>query len=100
MIKAECYGGGTRWYCTECDELYNENGLLTIHFTNSTPPKECSRCGGECMLVSFRGSRPSMITTVLTRKEAAHYQRLLREGTIVSVEWGRELKRGMVNAGV
>jgi hypothetical protein len=48
------------------------------------------------MLVSFRGERPEMITAVVKRKEAAKFQRLLRDGTIVSVERGRELKREMV----
>lgn len=100
MIRAEWYGVGQRWYCTECDLLYSEHGLLTAHYTNSKPPEECSRCGEECMLVSFRGERPEMITAVVTRKEAAHFQRLLRDGTIVSVERGRELKRELVNGRV
>ena len=97
MIKSESYGGGVRWHCTECDQLYSEHGLLTIHYTNSKPPAECSRCDEECMLVSFRGEKPEMVTSVVKRREAANFQRLLRDGAIVSVERGRELKRQMVN---
>jgi hypothetical protein len=42
MIKAERYGGGHRWYCTNCDVQG-----FTITWTNSTPPPFCTRCGIE-----------------------------------------------------
>lgn len=98
MIKTENYGAGVRWHCTECDELYNEHGRLTIHYTNSTPPADCQRCGEEAMLVIWGQNRPNFVSMVLTRREAAVLQRTMQEGTIVSVDRGRELKRQMVNA--
>lgn len=97
MIQVENYGVGVRWHCTCCDELYSHEGRLTVHYTNSTPPKECSRCGEEAMLVIWGQSRPNFVSVAMTRREAAVLQRTMQEGTIVSVERGRELKREMVN---
>ena len=61
MIKTENYGAGVRWHCTECDELYNEHGRLTIHYTNSTPPADCQRCGEEAMLVIWLSTFLSIV---------------------------------------
>jgi hypothetical protein len=43
MIKTECYGGGTRWYCEKCD-TYHNGYVQMIRFTNSTPPAYCTKC--------------------------------------------------------
>lgn len=43
MIKSEIYGGGHRWYCTECDQYHNGH-LNVVSWTNSTPPDYCTRC--------------------------------------------------------
>jgi hypothetical protein len=44
MIRSENYGGGHRWYCTNCDTGDNWYGRPSITWTNSTPPKYCTRC--------------------------------------------------------
>ena len=97
MIKSETYGAGVRWYCTECDRLYNEYGTLMVHYTNSTPPAECTRCDEQAMFVCWEGGRPAFVSMVMKGSEAALMQRTMKEGSIVSVERGRELKRQMVN---
>ena len=52
MIRVENYGSGVRWHCTECDLL-----LIIPHYTNSNPPKECSRCSeGGCSLPAIVGT--------------------------------------------
>lgn len=43
MIVSERYGGGHRWYCTNCDKGHN-GWLSTIQWTNSKPPEFCKRC--------------------------------------------------------
>ena len=43
MIKTECYGGGTRWHCTNCDTGYN-GYISTISWTNGPTPAACKRC--------------------------------------------------------
>jgi len=96
MIQTETYGAGVRWHCTRCDELYSE-GRLTVHYTNSPPPKECKRCDEEAMLVIWGQDRPNFVSIAMTRREAAELNRMMHEGVIVSVERGRELKRQMVN---
>jgi hypothetical protein len=100
MIQVENYGAGVRWYCTECDRLYNEWGTLVVHYTNSTPPEKCTRCDEQAMHVCWENGNPAFISMVLTRRDAALMQRTLKEGSIVSVERGRELKRQLVNGPV
>jgi hypothetical protein len=99
MIKSENYGGGVRWYCDRCDELYDSNGRLTIHYTNSKPPANCSRCDEPAVMVCWHGGRPSFVSMVMTRAEAAQLQRIMHEGGVYDVETGRRLKDQMVNRG-
>jgi len=96
MIQTENYGAGVRWHCTHCDELYRD-GRLQIQYTNSTPPKECKRCGEPAMLVIWGQDRPNFVSIAMTRREAATMNHMMHEGVIVSVERGRELKQQMVN---
>jgi hypothetical protein len=96
MIKSEAYGGGHRWYCECCDVRYNEYSVLTIQWTNGTPPAECTRCEEPAMLVMFSGMRPSFASPIMLRREAAEMQRMMQGGGVYSVERGRELKRQMV----
>jgi hypothetical protein len=44
MIKSERYGGGHRWYCTDCDVTTGFYARPTISWVNSTPPEFCSKC--------------------------------------------------------
>lgn len=97
MIKVENYGAGVRWHCDRCDELYNEYGVLTIHYTNSQPPPKCSRCDEPSVLVCWReDGRPAFVSMVMTRAEAAQLQRIMKEGSVCGADRGRELKQRML----
>jgi hypothetical protein len=55
MIKSERYGGGHRWYCTKCDVRG-----YTISWTNSYPPANCNRCGGQDVASRLESAKAAM----------------------------------------
>jgi len=86
---------GGRWFCNQCDQLYNEHKTLTVHWTAGTPPKECPKCNEEVCLVIWTDSRPVFVSIPMPTREAAILQRQLKDGGFCTPERGRELKRQM-----
>lgn len=75
MIKAERYGGGHRWYCTNCDK----RGYM-ITWTNSTPPPFCRKCGGE----SQTHQREAALSAIEWLKER-YQERAVFPGSIMAI---------------
>lgn len=98
MIRTEVYGAGSRWWCDQCDELYNERGQLIRYFTHSPPPAACKRCEEQCCLAVFKpNGEPAFVSVEGTRSNIAAMQRTLKEGCIVNPDVARDLKSQMVN---
>lgn len=49
QIITQAIGMGVKWYCSNCDQ-YNNGHIWTIRWTNSTPPKQCEKCGSQTQL--------------------------------------------------
>ena len=49
QIITQAIGMGIKWYCSSCDQYHNGH-LWTIRWTNSTPPKQCEKCGSKTQL--------------------------------------------------
>jgi hypothetical protein len=49
QIITQAVGMGVKWYCTNCDQYHNGH-IWTIRWTNSTPPKQCEKCGSRTEL--------------------------------------------------
>lgn len=49
QIITQAVGMGVKWYCTNCDQYHNGH-IWTIRWTNSTPPKQCEKCGSQTEL--------------------------------------------------
>ena len=103
MIKSQL----GRWWCDQCDELYNEHGVLSVYWTAGSPPSSCPHCDELVCLVIWGHGRPAygevhypaFVSIPMKKSEAAGLQRKLKEGGFCTPERGRELKGQMVNSG-
>jgi hypothetical protein len=87
-----------RWYCSDCDVLYNEYRTLVHHWTAGPAPAVCPNCDEQVCLVIWEDGRPQFVSIPMPKREAAVLQRHLQEGGFCSPERGRELKRQMTGS--